>query len=126
MARRTRTARTEKNEKTEKTETATESRTAVPAAAGDGLSPGLVSRWRRLATVVMFAACAVLALTTSRRNSITVDEFGNLPRGLHIWHDRDYSLDAETTPLASMLAALPVTLSESVDLAYRSNRPGTP
>lgn len=74
----------------------------------------------------MFAACAVLALTTSRRNSITVDEFGNLPRGLHIWHDRDYSLDAETTPLASMLAALPVTLSESVDLTYRSNLPVTP
>src|SRR5215471_5857809 len=78
-------------------------RSPAPAA-----TPG---RWLRWAPYAVLLLCAVLALTATWRNSVAVDEVGNLPRGLWIWHYGDFQLDAETTPLPMMLAALPVALT---------------
>lgn len=96
----------------------------MPSTVTTGSAGGIA--WPRIASALVLLLCAILAVTTSSRNSITIDEFGNLPRGLHVWHDRDFSLDAETTPLPSMLAALPVTLTGPVDLTFRSNQEVTP
>lgn len=74
----------------------------------------------------MLIGCALLAVMTMRGTSVTIDEFGNLPRGLWVWRYGDFQLDSGTTPLPSMLAAAPVALTATPPLRTMPNVPITP
>lgn len=70
--------------------------------------------WAALA--LLLALHAFLALTSLRRNSVTLDEFSHLPAGLTYWQKGTFVLFRHNPPLIKMLASLPVLLSRpSVD-----------
>jgi hypothetical protein len=71
------------------------------------------ARPRRGAAALAFllALHAFLAVTSLRRNSVTMDEFAHLPAGLSYWQQRNFALYHHNPPLVKMLAALPVLWS---------------
>lgn len=72
----------------------------------------LSKRARVAAALAAILAChAGLALTSLRRNSVTIDEFSHLPAGLTYWQQGTFALYHHNPPLVKMLAALPVLAS---------------
>jgi dolichyl-phosphate-mannose-protein mannosyltransferase len=80
-----------------------------------------LDRVLHLTPAAVLFCCALLAITASFKNSITVDESVILPRGLWIYRYGDFHLDSETAPLPSLLTALPVALIESPRFSQRPN-----
>jgi hypothetical protein len=75
----------------------------------------LTGRARVTAVLVALLAChAALALTSLRRNSVTIDEFSHLPAGLTYWQKGTFALYHHNPPLVKMLAALPVLAAQPV------------
>jgi hypothetical protein len=71
-----------------------------------------IPRWL-LPGIVLFT-CACAASYSANRNSVTVDECADLPRGISILRDGEYRSKAGVTPLPAVLQALPVLLGTSV------------
>jgi len=77
----------------------------------DALQPTRHARSSRGVPVVLALLLCVhasLALTSLRRNSVTIDEFSHLPAGLTYWQTRTFALYHHNPPLVKMLAAAPV------------------
>jgi 4-amino-4-deoxy-L-arabinose transferase-like glycosyltransferase len=67
-----------------------------------------------LTLAALLAAHAFLAIHTSWRSSVTVDEFAHLPAGITYWQQGTFALYHHNPPLAKLLAALPVLASHPV------------
>jgi hypothetical protein len=61
-----------------------------------------------LAVVVLLLLFVVQAWVAAVRDSVTIDEFGNLPVGLYAWYTGDFAMDPINPPHSRMIAALPL------------------
>jgi hypothetical protein len=76
----------------------------------------------KLAVLALLAVFIVQAAIAAHRDSVTIDEFVDLPVGLYILRTGDFTVDPINPPLARMLAASSL-LSEPLSFAPS---PGTP
>jgi len=61
----------------------------------------------------------LLSYTSSRQESVTIDEFRHLSTGVHYWQSGDYSFDGATPPLWKMAMALPAYLAGAKTVQFR-------
>lgn len=77
----------------------------------------------RLLPDLLFACLALvfvlLSFSSSRQESVTIDEFRHLSTGVHYWQSGDYSFDAATPPLWKMAMALPAYLAGAKTVQFR-------
>jgi hypothetical protein len=66
--------------------------------------------WARIAACFVLGLFALQASVAALRDSVTIDEFGNLPVGLYSLFTGDFSLDPINPPHTRMIAALPLLL----------------
>lgn len=76
--------------------------------------PLLIPRSATLAAAVLLIIFVLQAWIAARRDSVTIDEFSQVPVGLHMLRTGDFSLDPINPPLTRMIAALPLLLSSPV------------
>jgi len=72
---------------------------------------------------LFFAGLAIifvlLSFSSSRQESVTIDEFRHLSTGVYYWQSGDYSFDSETPPLWKMAMALPAYLAGAKAVQFR-------
>jgi 4-amino-4-deoxy-L-arabinose transferase-like glycosyltransferase len=76
--------------------------------------PPRISRGAGVLLALLVVVHAVLALTSLRRNSVTIDEFSHLPAGLTYWQKGTFALYHHNPPLVKLLAALPVLVDRPI------------
>ncbi|MBW2232879.1 MAG: glycosyltransferase family 39 protein [Deltaproteobacteria bacterium] len=74
------------------------------------LANALAPRWGWLGLVLLISFYAVLAGSSAQRKSVTVDELGHLPSGLHYLRTGDARYASLNPPLINLLSATPVLL----------------
>ena len=67
-----------------------------------------------LAAGVLLLIFVIQACIAARRDSVTIDEFSQVPVGLYMLRTGDFSLDPINPPLTRMIAALPLWLRPPV------------
>ena len=61
----------------------------------------------------------LLSFSSSRQESVTIDEFRHISTGVHYWQSGDYSFDGATPPLWKMAMALPAYLGGAKAVQFR-------